>query len=68
MCSDMEPQSTLEKTLYTIDELTGPIAANAMVASENMDGLTGTLCQAIATELMQNEGFREELMGLIEEG
>ena len=31
MCSDVEPQSTLEKTLYAIDELTGLIAANAMV-------------------------------------
>ena len=31
ICSDVEPQSTLEKTLYAIDELTGLIAANAMV-------------------------------------
>ena len=31
MCSDVKPQSTLEKTLYAIDELTGLIAANAMV-------------------------------------
>ncbi len=31
MCSDVEPQSNLEKTLYAIDELTGLIAANAMV-------------------------------------
>jgi len=31
ICSDIEPQSTLEKTLYAIDELTGLIAANAMV-------------------------------------
>ncbi len=27
----MEPESTLEKTLYAIDELTGLITANAMV-------------------------------------
>lgn len=31
ICSDVEPQSTLEKTLFAIDELTGLIAANAMV-------------------------------------
>ena len=31
MCSDVEPKNTLEKTLYAIDELTGLIAANAMV-------------------------------------
>ncbi len=31
ICSDVEPKSTLEKTLFAIDELTGLIAANAMV-------------------------------------
>jgi len=31
ICSDVEPETTLEKTLYAIDELTGLIAANAMV-------------------------------------
>ena len=31
ICSDVEPESTLEKTLYAVDELTGLIAANAMV-------------------------------------
>ena len=31
ICSDVEPKSTLEKTLYAIDELTGLVAANAMV-------------------------------------
>jgi predicted hydrolase (HD superfamily) len=31
ICSDVKPESTLEKTLYAIDELTGLIAANAMV-------------------------------------
>lgn len=31
MFSDVEPKSTMEKTLYAIDELTGLIAANAMV-------------------------------------
>lgn len=31
ICSDVKPESTLEKTLYAIDELTGLVAANALV-------------------------------------
>jgi putative nucleotidyltransferase with HDIG domain len=31
MCSDVEPQTRLEKVLYTIDELTGLVAATALV-------------------------------------
>jgi predicted hydrolase (HD superfamily) len=31
ICSDVEPKTALEKTLYTIDELTGLIAASALV-------------------------------------
>jgi len=31
LCSDVEPMSILEKTLYTIDELTGLVAAAALV-------------------------------------
>jgi putative nucleotidyltransferase with HDIG domain len=31
ICSDVEPRTTLEKTLYTIDELTGLVAASALV-------------------------------------
>ena len=31
ICSDIKPESILEKTLYAIDELTGLVAANAMV-------------------------------------
>jgi len=31
ICSDVEPQSKMEKTLYTIDELTGLISAVALV-------------------------------------
>ncbi len=31
ICTDVEPQSLLEKTLYTIDELTGLITACALV-------------------------------------
>jgi len=31
LCSDVKPESLLEKTLYAIDELTGLVAANALV-------------------------------------
>jgi putative nucleotidyltransferase with HDIG domain len=31
LCSDVEPQSTMEKTLYTVDELTGLITAVAII-------------------------------------
>lgn len=31
ICSDVEPENTLEKTLYAIDELTGLVVANALV-------------------------------------
>ena len=31
VCSDVEPQSALEKTLFAIDELTGLVAATALV-------------------------------------
>jgi len=31
LCSEVEPKTTLEKTLYAIDELTGLVAASALV-------------------------------------
>ena len=31
ICSDVEPRTVLEKTLYAIDELTGLVAASALV-------------------------------------
>lgn len=31
LCSDVEPQSEMEKTLYAVDELTGLVAAAALV-------------------------------------
>jgi len=31
VCTDVEPQSELEKVLYTVDELTGLVAATALV-------------------------------------
>ena len=36
------------------------------VASGDMDGLTGLICQAIATKLMQDGQFQEELMEMLD--
>jgi hypothetical protein len=38
---------------------------NVDVASSDIDGLTGKLCQAIAKKLMGDEDFQEELMEMI---
>jgi hypothetical protein len=37
------------------------------VASPDQDGLSGTLCIAIAKKLMQDVDFQEEIMNLVEE-
>ena len=37
------------------------------VASQNHDGLSASLCVAIAKKLMQDEGFQAELMGMMNE-
>ena len=37
------------------------------VASSNLDGLPGAMCQAIAKKLMDDEQFLEDLMDMIEE-
>ena len=37
------------------------------IASDDMDGLTGLICQAIATKLMQDGKFQEELMEMLDE-
>lgn len=36
------------------------------VASGDIDGLTGLLCQAIARKLMQDGQFQEELMEMLD--
>ena len=36
------------------------------VASGDMDGLAGLICQAIATKLMQDGQFQEELMAMLD--
>jgi len=41
LCSDVEPQSDMEKTLFTVDELTGLVAAAALVRpSKSLADLT----------------------------
>lgn len=42
----------------------GSISVN--VASGDHESLTGALCQVIATKLMTDEQFQEELMGLLD--
>ena len=36
------------------------------VASPEIDGLTGSICQAIATKMMEDEQFQEELMDMLD--
>jgi len=40
LCSDVEPVHFMEKVLYTIDELTGLIYANALMRPERMKGMS----------------------------
>ena len=39
ICSDVEPMETMEKVLYTIDELTGLIYANALMRPTGLEGM-----------------------------
>lgn len=39
VCTDVEPIEKMEKVLYTIDELTGLIAANALVRPTGLEGM-----------------------------
>ncbi|HHV38695.1 MAG TPA: HDIG domain-containing protein [Tepidimicrobium sp.] len=39
ICTDVEPIERMEKVLYTIDELTGLIAANALVRPTGLEGM-----------------------------
>ena len=38
---------------------------NVDVAAADLDGLPGSICQAIALKLMQDEEFRTEIMDLV---
>lgn len=59
----MELKHNQSALLLEVNE-NGEITVN--VASGDIDGLTGLLCQAIATKLMQDGKFQEELMEMIE--
>lgn len=40
ICSDVEPESYMEKILFTIDELTGLVTATALMRPEKMSGIS----------------------------
>jgi hypothetical protein len=52
-------QSALILEIDKDDEIT------VEVASADMNGVTGTLCKAIANKLMQDVDFQEEMMEMI---
>ncbi len=60
----MELKSNQSAIILTTEE-DGEISVD--VASGDIDGLTGLLCQAIATKLMQDGQFQEELMTMLDE-
>lgn len=59
----MELKNNQSALILTTSE-DGEITVN--VASGDIDGLTGLLCQAIATKLMQDDQFQEDIMGMVE--
>ena len=54
-----------QSALILTESEDGDIAVD--VASANIDGLTGSICQAIAKKLMSDEQFLEDLIDMIEE-
>ena len=60
----MELKSNQSALILTIDE-NDEITVD--VASGDIDGLTGLICQAIAQKLMQDGQFQEDLMEMLEE-
>ena len=59
----MELKDNQSALILESDE-NGSISVN--VASGDHESLTGALCQVIATKLMTDEQFQEELMGLLD--
>ena len=59
----MELKNNQSALILEADE-NGGITVN--VASGDHDGLTGALCEVIATKLMTDEQFQEELMDMLE--
>ena len=60
----MELKSNQSALILTTEE-DGEITVN--VASSDIDGLTGLICQAIAQKLMKDGQFQEELMEMLED-
>ncbi len=59
----MELKSNQSALILTTEE-DGEITVD--VASGDIDGLTGLICQAIATKLMQDGKFQEDLMEMLD--
>lgn len=59
----MELKNNQSALILEADE-NGGITVN--VASADHEGLTGALCEVIATKLMTDEQFQEELMDMLE--
>ena len=57
----MELKDNQSALILAIDD--GEITVD--VASADMNGVTGTLCKAIANKLMQDIDFQEELMEMV---
>ena len=57
----MELKNNQSALILAIDD--GEITVD--VASADLNGVTGTLCKAIANKLMQDVDFQEELMEMI---
>lgn len=61
----MELQQNQSALILEVDEQ-GEVTVN--VASADINGLTGSICSAIAEKLMFDETFQNELMQMIDEG
>lgn len=61
----MELKDNQSAVILEIDD-EGEISVN--VASADIDGLTGSICKAIAEKLMYDEQFQAELMQMLDEG
>ena len=61
----MELKDNQSALVLAVDE-DGEITVE--VASTDMNGVTGSLCKALANKLMQDVDFQEELMSMVELG
>jgi hypothetical protein len=54
-----------QSALILTEAVDGEITVD--VASSDIDGLTGSICQAIAKKMMEDEQFFDDLMDMLEE-